>query len=47
MTHIQRHATTTFRIFSALAAVSLPLAVPSMGASPERATDATMHWADA
>ena len=36
MTHIQRHATTTFRILSALAAVSLPLAVPSTAATSER-----------
>jgi type IV pilus assembly protein PilQ len=36
MTHIQRDATTVFRILSALAAVSLPLAVPSMGATLQR-----------
>ena len=36
MTHIQRDATNVIRILSALAAVSLPLAVPSMGATPER-----------
>ena len=36
MTHIQRHATTTFRILSALAAVSLPLAVPSTAATSEK-----------
>jgi type IV pilus assembly protein PilQ len=42
MTHIQRHATTTFRILSALAAVSLPMAVPSMGATSERNADGAM-----
>jgi type IV pilus assembly protein PilQ len=42
MTHIQRHATTTFRILSALAAISLPMAVPSMGASLEKDADAAM-----
>jgi type IV pilus assembly protein PilQ len=42
MTHIQRDATTMFRIFSALAAVSLPLAVPSMGATPERDAEVAM-----
>lgn len=42
MTHIQRHATTTFRILSALAAVSLPMAVPSMGATSERNADAAI-----
>ena len=42
MTHIQRHATTTFRILSALAAVSLPMAVPSMGATSERDADAAI-----
>ena len=36
MTHIQRDATIVIRILSALAVVSLPLAVPSMGATPER-----------
>ncbi len=35
MTHIQRHASTTFRILSALAAVSLPMAIPSMGATAD------------
>jgi type IV pilus assembly protein PilQ len=39
MRHIQRDATTMFRILSALAAVSLPLAVPSMGATPGRDAD--------
>ncbi|HET8721365.1 MAG TPA: type IV pilus secretin PilQ [Nitrospira sp.] len=39
MTHIQRHATTTFRILSALAAVSLPLAVSSTAATPEGDVD--------
>ena len=39
MTHIQRHATTTFRILSALAAVSLPLAVSSTAATPEGDAD--------
>lgn len=42
MTHIQRHATTTFRILSALAAVSLPMAIPSMGATSERNADAAI-----
>jgi type IV pilus assembly protein PilQ len=42
MTHIHRHATTTFRILSALAAVSLPMAVPSMGATSERNGDVAM-----
>ncbi len=42
MTHIQRHATTTFRILSALAAVGLPMAVPSMGATSERDADVAM-----
>ena len=41
MTHIQRDATIMFRILSALAVVSLPLAVPSMGATPEK-DDVTM-----
>jgi len=45
MTHIQRDATTIFRIFSALAAVSLPLAVPSMGATPERDAEVAMSQA--
>jgi len=36
MTHIQRHATATFRILSALAAVSLPLAIPSTAATSEK-----------
>jgi type IV pilus assembly protein PilQ len=44
MTHI-RHATTTFRILSALAAVSLPLAVPSTGATLERDADVAMTQA--
>ena len=35
MTHIQRHAWTTVRILSALAAVSLPLAIHSTGASAD------------
>lgn len=35
MTHIQRHASTTVRILSALAAVSLPMAIPSTGASAD------------
>ena len=39
MTHIQRYATSTFRILSAVAAVSLPLAVPSTGATSERDAD--------
>ena len=39
MTHIQRHATATFRILSALAAVSLPLAVSSTAATPEGDVD--------
>jgi type IV pilus assembly protein PilQ len=42
MTHIQRHATTTFRILSALAAVSLPLAVPSTAATSERDADVSV-----
>ena len=42
MTHIQRHATTTCRILSALAAVSLPMAVPSMGATSVRDADVAM-----
>ena len=42
MTHIQRHATATFRILSALAAVSLPMAVPSMGATSVRDADVAM-----
>jgi type IV pilus assembly protein PilQ len=42
MTHIQRHATTTFRILSALAAMSLPMAVPSKGATSERNADAAI-----
>jgi type IV pilus assembly protein PilQ len=45
MTHIQRDATTITRILSALAAVSLPLAVPSMGATPERDADVAMTQA--
>ena len=44
MTHI-RHATTTFRILSALAAVSLPLAVPSTAATLERDADVAMAQA--
>ena len=44
MTHI-RHATTTFRILSALAAVSLPLAVPSTAATLERDADVAMTQA--
>lgn len=44
MTHI-RHATTTFRILSALAAVSLPLAVPSTAATLERDADVAMMQA--
>ena len=42
MRHIQRDATTMLRILSALAAVSLPLAVPSMGATPERDAEVAM-----
>jgi type IV pilus assembly protein PilQ len=42
MTHIQRHATTSFRILSALAAVTLPMAVPSMGATSEPNADAAI-----
>ena len=42
MTHTHRHATTTFRILSALAALSLPMAVPSMGATSERDADMAM-----
>ena len=42
MTHIQRHATATFRILFALAAVSLPMAVPSMGATSVRDADVAM-----
>ena len=44
MTHI-RHVTTTFRILSALAAVSLPLAVPSTAATLERDADVAMMQA--
>jgi type IV pilus assembly protein PilQ len=44
MTHI-RHATTTFRILSALAAVSLSLAVPSTAATLERGADVAMTQA--
>jgi len=44
MIHI-RHATTTFRILSALAAVSLPLAVPSTAATLERDADQAMTQA--
>ena len=44
MTHI-RHVTTTFRILSALAAVSLPLAVPSTAATLERDVDVAMMQA--
>ena len=44
MTHI-RHATTTFRILTALAAVSLPLAVPSTAATLERDADVAMTQA--
>lgn len=44
MTHI-RHVTTTFRILSALAAVSLPLAVPSTAATLERDADVAMTQA--
>src|SRR5262245_34002965 len=46
MTHIQRYATSTFRILSAVAAVSLPLAVPSTGATSERDTNVAMTRAD-
>ncbi|HKT36008.1 MAG TPA: type IV pilus secretin PilQ [Nitrospira sp.] len=42
MTHIQRYATSTFRILSAVAAVSLPLAVPSTGATSEKIADVAM-----
>jgi type IV pilus assembly protein PilQ len=42
MTHTYRHATTTFRILSALAALSLPMAVPSMGATSEKDADVAM-----
>jgi len=45
MTHIHRDATTITRILSALAAVSLPLAVPSMGATPERDAEVAMTQA--
>ncbi|HEX5551501.1 MAG TPA: type IV pilus secretin PilQ [Nitrospira sp.] len=44
MTHI-RHATTTFKILSALAAVSLPLAVPSTAATLERDANVAMTQA--
>ena len=44
MTHI-RHATTTFRILSALAAVSLPLAVPSTAATLEKDAEVAMTQA--
>ncbi len=44
MTHI-RHATTTFRILSALAAFSLSLAVPSTAATLERGADVAMTQA--
>jgi len=44
MIHI-RYATTTFRILSALAAVSLPLAVPSTAATLERDADQAMTQA--
>ena len=39
MTHIQRHASTTFRILSALAAVSLPMTIPSKGATADVTVD--------
>jgi len=39
MRHIHRHAPTTFRILSALAAISLPLVVPSTGTTSERDAD--------
>ena len=42
MTHIQRYATSTFRILSAVAAISLPLAVPSTGSTSERDADVAM-----
>jgi len=42
MTHIQRHASTTFRILSALAAVSLPMTIPSKGASADVTADVSM-----
>ncbi len=45
MTHIQRHASTTFRILSALAAVSLPMAIPSMGATADVTADMSMSRA--
>ena len=45
MRHIHRNATTTFRILSALAAVSLPLAVPSTGTTSERDADVAMTQA--
>jgi type IV pilus assembly protein PilQ len=43
MTHIQRHASTTVRILSALAAVSLPMAIPSTGASADVNAGVSMH----
>ncbi len=45
MRHIHRNATTMFRILSALAAVSLPLAVPSTGTTSERDADVAMTQA--
>ena len=42
MTHIQRHASTTFRILSALAAVSLPMTIPSKGATADVTADVSM-----
>ena len=42
MIHIQRYANSTFRILSAVAAVSLPLAVPSTGATSEKIADVAM-----
>ena len=43
MTHIQRHASTTVRILSALAAVSLPMAIPSTGASADMNAGVSMN----
>ena len=45
MTHIHRHASTTLRILSALAAVSLPVALPSMGATADVTADVSMSRA--
>ena len=45
MRHIHRNATTTFRILSALAAVSLPLMVPSTGMTSERDADVAITQA--